>query len=672
MYFVVFVLPCSSTIWSSLVTFGSRRKGDEMKPVLKRTVGMPLAACALAIGFGGCSWEFNNPDPHTRTINGGLRETDTIISSDDVVRPAGRFTLHKVIGDDGSLRILTLDENGHEFTGDIDEGSVSSVMGDTLAGVISAVQPGELLTVVVSLRDDINDDPPVATFGSAQTNAFESIQGALMIDGVPATLDDVRAQLEATMQHRSAVQAERRSVRYGRLSELSAREGWNVADSELQSFADGFQRFVRVMAAGDIQRFTEENADLVGAIDLYQDSVDFSLATAMAATSASPGALQFANSQGDGIGVWLTEWGCPPASFLTDYSVVFGSDNDHSRMTTSIVRAVSPKSWIYCHGGQTLPNASQLLGGYKTVTIGPRPITIKTPPVYVVSQSSGGVDGVYTDFDELYDNFVYDHSVLVVQAAGNMYPFENPHGVANPGCGLNVLTVGNYDDANNTIHFSSWGGNPPNTKNEKPEISAPGTNINAGGFTKTGNSFSAPHGAGLLADWQQAYTWLQLRPALLRATAIASARDPIAGNKDWVGEGGFDYMFGYYYGHHYWWTGSNSSFTAWAANSPGPSNAVDVLFGFGKGQAVRNVLAWVTRGTYTYEHRNDAHPIGVDLDLTVLDPNGNYVASSASWYDSYEIVNFTAPVSGNYTVRIWLAVNRDPTNKISIGMVGDW
>jgi hypothetical protein len=41
-----------------------------------------------------------------------------------------------------------------------------------------------------------------------------------------------------------------------------------------------------------------------------------------------------------------------------------------------------------------------------------------------------------------------------------------------------------------------------------------------------------------------------------------------------------------------------------------------------------------------------------DLDLYIYDPNDNLVVYSLSFDNSYEIVNFTAPVSGIYTAKI--------------------
>ena len=76
----------------------------------------------------------------------------------------------------------------------------------------------------------------------------------------------------------------------------------------------------------------------------------------------------------------------------------------------------------------------------------------------------------------------------------------------------------------------------------------------------------------------------------------------------------------------------------------------------------------MNRGTYTYNHRNDAHPIGQDLDLRVYDPNGNWVGSSASWDDPFEVVDFTPNVSGYYTFKIKRYANRDTSSAVRMGL----
>ncbi len=80
------------------------------------------------------------------------------------------------------------------------------------------------------------------------------------------------------------------------------------------------------------------------------------------------------------------------------------------------------------------------------------------------------------------------------------------------------------------------------------------------------------------------------------------------------------------------------------------------------------MISWLNRGSYTYDHRNDAHPIGMDLDLRVYDPYGRYVGGSYSWDNPYEKVNFYPTVSGYYTFKINRYANRDTSLNLRMGL----
>lgn len=41
-----------------------------------------------------------------------------------------------------------------------------------------------------------------------------------------------------------------------------------------------------------------------------------------------------------------------------------------------------------------------------------------------------------------------------------------------------------------------------------------------------------------------------------------------------------------------------------------------------------------------------------DIDLRLIDPNGNIVASSVSTHDNVIVIDYVIPVSGNYKFRI--------------------
>jgi len=591
------------------------------------------------------------------TLVTGAR-ADTELSTVKVDTPRGTFVFTKYLGSDDKVYERVQDERG--------AGVAIAAVPSTPVSPISRALEVELrrlnardarVTVDISLRDDVPRGGPDGS-AAAESVTNQSIEPTGTINGARAGLGEFAADTVRISRELEEAQATRRGLRLEILNKLSSVEGLQLSGRELEQASDAFGPLVRTIAAGDVERLVREYGDLIAAIDLHQEGKDDTLATALADTSVDPGARQLSDSQGTGIGVYLTESGCPPAGFITSYTLLAGSNTDHSRNTTSILRAVSPNAWLYCRGPADLPTAAQLLGSGGN------------PRVHIVSRSNGSAATEYVALDRDWDNFTYDNAVIVSKSAGN----NNTSGaITAPGNGLNMITVGNYNDATNTIAASSSAADPTNTRNRKPELAAPGENIDAGGFTMSGTSMAAPHVAGMLADAMQAYPWLQLRPAIAKSHMIAAATDVISGGVDAVGEGGADYLSGYYAFHDFWWWGGNGYFNT-AADSDGlPGNgSVDVLFNFSAGQPVRVALAWPNRGTYTFDHRGDPHPIGIDLDLYVYAPNGTLVSGSASWDNPYEAVSFTAPQTGTYRVAIRRFANRDTAAISDMGLTINW
>jgi hypothetical protein len=231
-----------------------------------------------------------------------------------------------------------------------------------------------------------------------------------------------------------------------------------------------------------------------------------------------------------------------------------------------------------------------------------------------------------------------------------------------------VIAVGNYDDATDTIHGTSPSIDPK-TGNDKPEICAPGTDITAGDFTMTGTSQATPHAAAFAADMMSSYTYLRGKPYLVKAAMLAGATDSIAGGSDKVGLGGIDFISAYYSGYMFWYEGNNGSFASLAANDGIKNSLIEKnVYLWNDTEAVRIVLSWLTRGGYTYDHLNDANPIGMDLDLWVYDPYGNFVAGSSSWDNAFEYVEFKPAVSGYYKIEIQRYANRDTANNLRVGV----
>jgi hypothetical protein len=67
-----------------------------------------------------------------------------------------------------------------------------------------------------------------------------------------------------------------------------------------------------------------------------------------------------------------------------------------------------------------------------------------------------------------------------------------------------------------------------------------------------------------------------------------------------------------------------------------------------EGKLTRVVIAWDTNTAYS----NYASEPSADIDLWIYDPNGNVVTYSASYDNTYEIVQFRPSVTGTYKIYI--------------------
>ena len=138
---------------------------------------------------------------------------------------------------------------------------------------------------------------------------------------------------------------------------------------------------------------------------------------------------------------------------------------------------------------------------------------------------------------EAANNMVTVHNIPMVIASGNHYPNENSR-VNCPGQARYALTVGATDDYNTIASFSNIG--PTTDGNAKPDVVAPGVNINtfdADGdlISVCGTSFSTPIVAGVMAciaEGNTEYDAIQYEKAIKN-----SAKD--------LGPSGFDYSYGY-------------------------------------------------------------------------------------------------------------------------------
>ncbi|MGI9293902.1 MAG: hypothetical protein ACR2PS_07950, partial [Pseudomonadales bacterium] len=86
---------------------------------------------------------------------------------------------------------------------------------------------------------------------------------------------------------------------------------------------------------------------------------------------------------------------------------------------------------------------------------------------------------------------------------------------------------------------------------------------------------------------------------------------------------------------------------------------------------VRAVATWMNRRSYTYSNRlwgPLGMALGMDFDLRIYGPDGNYVGGSTSWDNPFEVVDFKPARSGYYTFKINRAANRDKKADVKLGL----
>ena len=426
-----------------------------------------------------------------------------------------------------------------------------------------------------------------------------------------------------------------------------------------KAFVDGKNSFELVLKKGDIQKFINFNKNFLVFVSLTPKAVS-TIDDAMLSTRVNPYALNYSDRKGANIGIFMSEAGgfCPPNSHISNYlRLGTTQSNWHSEYVSDILREVSPDSYVYCRGDSYLPKNEDRTGHNGN------------PSLFVESYSLSWVNTkIYHSQDKDWDNEVLDEDMIVIVASGN----NNDMNVTTPGKGFNVITVGNYDDESDTIFSESCFANPETGIN-KPEIVAPGTNIDTDGDGQndgSGTSYAAPHVAGFAADLLSKYSWLQLRPYYFKSFLLASATKSISGGTDKVGVGGIDFYDSVYSSSNHWWTGDFSH----AASHDGGSDStkIEKTYNLSSGRDVRVAISWLNDGDYTLNHRTDSNPIGKDYDLIVYDPDGNYVGSSTSWDNSYETVNFHTNKSGNYRFVVNEYTERDTSIDMFLGMSISW
>lgn len=192
-----------------------------------------------------------------------------------------------------------------------------------------------------------------------------------------------------------------------------------------------------------------------------------------------------------------------------------------------------------------------------------------------------------------------------------------------------------------------------NGDRDKPEVVAPsgvsGSTVTAIYTTNNtnpwihnaiyGTSYAAPQIAGEAALLMQRRPSITLRPETVKAIIMASANNNIEGDSrlsDKDGAGGVNCLKAFNTADGQRWKFINTTSFPQLFNITATAN-----------QKVRAVICWSSPSNILWDE------LTADLDLEIWDPSNNLLVMSTSYDNSFEIVEFTAPVTGTYKAEVY-------------------
>ena len=412
-----------------------------------------------------------------------------------------------------------------------------------------------------------------------------------------------------------------------------------------------------------------EDVNKVESIYLYDDSVGDNFGNMDISIPSIKGDLVRDNIgyNGYGIKIGQIEKSCPQTVYseLSSTNITIGGDNNysdyynlgykyHASLVAAIIAGSSgmvPQSHLYCTSANYFyANAEWLISSGVTV----------------INCSYGHYNGgAYDNISKWVDHVVNQHLINWVQASGNAG--ENGY-VCSEGLAYNAITVGAINDngtvseIDDTYYSDTSYNNFTSCIGMKPDVVAPGCGFRLSNVNPdSGTSYSTPHVTGMVAQMIQFMPTLSIRPDAVKAAVLASCdRKVTSETMAWItdkeGAGVINAVKAINFINN---IATQQSCYDTTASSFGLIYD-PITYG-----TKTVAISWLKQNTgCTFGSTTD--PTLTNFNLKVLDEDNNVVASSQSYYNSAELVRFTAIPGITYTIKVTRYTNNSTSEKLSI------
>ena len=425
-----------------------------------------------------------------------------------------------------------------------------------------------------------------------------------------------------------------------------------------------------------------EKDSRVTSIDLFENlEAETELATANAISRADY-VRDTCGNTGTGVKIGIVESiGLPmlTVSDLSNATIIRNGGAAYDFHSTNIARilvgksyGIAPNAQLYCTIGH---NLSEFYSSIEWLI---------SKGVNVINASMGFNQssrlGQYDTIAKWIDHIAIMHDVHFVKSAGNRG--NGDAYITSPGMAYNAITVGGFNDMNTVSHTdderyistnggSSYRESVSSGRPEKPNIIASAQNIIFdASTTSSGTSYAAPQVTGIIAQLCGYRSALKVKQTAVGAMLAAGASLKLEGVNG-SGQRGDSFRSGVRISgstqiSDYEGAGKVNARDArliastgnyWGVNISASSfpYTQTVYINASNDSLTRVAIFWLKRNSLAAtDHTTGtvAQESIPDLDLKVYAPDGTLVGSSTTTHSNFEIVQFTTPATGTYSIQI--------------------